>query len=92
MTAKYALNGYSKAIAAELGPQGIRINIVSPGMIHTKMLSHVPEKTKMVTKMSTPLRKIAEPEEIVSVIQFLLSPGASHMTGAVLNVSAGYEM
>lgn len=92
ITAKYALNGYTKALAAELGPKGIRFNIVAPGMIFTNMISHVPEKTKMVTKMNTPLRKLAEPGEIVGVINFLLSTSSSHMTGAVLNVSAGYEM
>ncbi len=92
ITAKYALNGLCKTMAVDLGPKGIRVNIVSAGMIHTKMISSVPEKIKLQTKMATPLRKLAEPEDVASAINFLLSDASIHITGENLNVSGGWEM
>ena len=92
ITAKYALNGLCKTMAVDLGPKGIRVNLISAGMIHTKMISTVPEKIKLQTKMATPLRKLAEPDDIASAINFLLSDAAMHITGEDLNVSGGWVM
>lgn len=92
VTAKAALNSLTHALAVEYGPKGIRFNSVNPGMTQTQMISNIPDKVKMVTKMNTPLRKLAEPEDIANSICFLLSPQAAHITGETLRVCGGIFM
>jgi 3-oxoacyl-[acyl-carrier protein] reductase len=92
VTAKYALNGYCKTLASEIGPKGIRVNLVAPGMVYTRMLSSVPDKTKLYAKMNTPLRRLADPKDVTGAIRFLLSADSIHVTGSVIDVSGGYEM
>jgi 3-oxoacyl-[acyl-carrier protein] reductase len=89
---KSALVSLAKSLAVELGPKGIRVNIISPGMTHTEMISNIPEKVKMVAKMNTPLRKLAEPEEIAGVAKFLISKAAGHITGESIKVCGGLVM
>ncbi|MBU3598259.1 SDR family oxidoreductase [Polynucleobacter bastaniensis] len=89
---KAALTALGKTIAVEYGPRGIRVNIVAPGMTQTDMLTNVPEKTKMLAKMNTPLRRLAQPEEIAEVIAFLIGPSSRHITGVTLSVSGGLTM
>lgn len=90
--AKSALVSMSKSLAVELGPHGVRVNVVSPGMTHTEMIADIPEKAKMVAKMNTPLRKLADPEEIAGVVSFLLSDGARHISGENIKVCGGLVM
>ena len=61
-------------------------------MTHTQMLAEIPDKTKLVTKMNTPLKRLAEPEDIANMIDFLLSEKANHITGETLRVSGGIFM
>lgn len=89
---KSALVSMAKSLAVELGPMGIRVNVISPGMTHTEMISNIPDKVKMVAKMNTPLRKLAEPEEIAGVAKFLISKSASHITGETIKVCGGLVM
>ena len=89
---KSALAALARSLAVEYGPKGIRVNVVSPGMTHTEMISSIPEKVKMLAKMNTPLRRLAEPVDIASVISFLLSPAACHITGENLRVCGGLVM
>jgi NAD(P)-dependent dehydrogenase (short-subunit alcohol dehydrogenase family) len=65
---------------------------VNPGMTQTQMISSIPDKVKMLTKMNTPLRSLAEPEDIANSIAFLLGPQASHITGETLRVCGGIFM
>ena len=90
--AKSALVSMSKSLAVELGPKGIRVNSVSPGMTHTEMISNIPEKAKMVAKMNTPLRKLAEPEEIAGVVSFLISEDSKHISGENIKICGGLVM
>jgi 3-oxoacyl-[acyl-carrier protein] reductase len=90
--AKSALVSMSKSLAVELGPKGIRVNVISPGMTHTEMISDIPDKVKMVAKMNTPLRRLAEPEDIAGVAKFLISKYASHITGESIKVCGGLVM
>lgn len=92
VAAKSALVGFSKALAAELGPQGIRVNIVSPGMTRSDFISNVPEKTKLSTKMQTPLRRLAEPDDIAGAVLFLFSDGASFISGENIRICGGAVM
>ena len=92
VAAKSALQGFSKSLAAEFGPQGIRVNIVSPGMTRSDFISNVPEKTKLTTKMQTPLRRLAEVDDVAGTVQFLFSDKASFISGENIRVCGGVVM
>lgn len=88
---KGALISYTKSLAAELGPRGIRANCLAPGWVETDLtreaLSHF-EKRREIEK-SIPLGRIAQPEDIAGPILFLVSDLARHVQGEVLNVNGG---
>ncbi len=88
---KGGIIAFTKALAAELGPSGIRVNCVAPGWVLTDMTAGVfaDEAFKQSVEAGTPLRKIATPAEIASVILFLASDLASHLQGEVINVNGG---
>jgi len=89
---KAALASFSRALAVETGPKGIRVNVVSPGMTSTDLIADLPEKAKMVQKARTPLRRLAVPEDIAGVVAFLFSENARHITGENLRVCGGSVM
>lgn len=89
---KAALISLTKSLAVELGPKGIRFNIVSPGMTDTRLIGETPERARMVTKMQTPLRRLASPDDIANGVAFLLSRGAKHITGETLRICGGAVM
>jgi 3-oxoacyl-[acyl-carrier protein] reductase len=91
-TAKAALAAMTRSLAAELGPRGIRVNMVTPGMTDTRLVGSLPEKAKMVARMQTPLRRLAEPSDIANGIAYLLSPDARHITGETLRICGGIVM
>jgi 3-oxoacyl-[acyl-carrier protein] reductase len=92
VVAKSALAALARCLAVEYGPKGIRVNVVAPGMTQTDMITHLPEKAKLLTQMQTPLRRLAEPSDIADVVAFLLSPGARHITGQTIRVCGGAVM
>lgn len=85
-TSKFAVNGMTKSLARELGPEGIRVNAVAPGVTNTDMVAALPKE--MVERISAPipLRRIGEPEEVANVYLFLASDMASYVTGTVISV------
>ena len=89
---KAAISAFGRSLAVEYGPKGVRSNIVAPGMTQTEMLASIPDKTKMLAKMNTPLRKLATVDEISQVVEFLLGPGSSHITGETIRVCGGIAM
>lgn len=90
--AKAALVSLSRSLAVEHGPMGIRVNCVSPGMTNTDMIADIPDKAKMIAKVSNPLRRLAEPEDIANTISFLLSDDSRHITGETIRVCGGQVM
>lgn len=89
---KAALIAFAKSLAVDYGPMGIRVNCISPGMTMTDLIADVPEKTKMLTKMQTPLRRLAVPDDIAGLAAFLFSDRASFITGQNIKVSGGISM
>ncbi|MBR5753306.1 MAG: SDR family oxidoreductase, partial [Clostridia bacterium] len=86
---KAALIGMTKALAKEVGPSGIRVNCIAPGVIDTKMNAMHSEETIAGLAEDTPLGRLGTPEDVADVAVFLAGPRASFMTGQVLGVNGG---
>lgn len=89
VSSKSALEGFVRSLAVEYGPQAIRFNLVSPGMTQTDLISDVPEKTKLLSAMNTPLRKLANVIDIANAISFLASEKSSYITGETIRINGG---
>ena len=83
---KFAVNGLTVSLARELGPKGIRVNAVAPGIIETDMMKQVPKEVIEPLVNQIPLRRIGKPEDIANAFVFLASDEASYITGVVLSV------
>lgn len=83
---KFAINGLTLSLARELGPFGIRVNAVAPGITRTDMMKAVPEQVIAPLIKMVPLRRMGEPEDIANAFVFLASDKASYITGVVLSV------
>lgn len=87
--AKAGLIGFTKALAKELGPSGITVNAIAPGVIDTDMNSHLSDEDMKELSDETPVGRIGNAEEIAKAAIYLSSDDASFITGAVLNISGG---
>ena len=83
---KFAVNGLTVSLARELGPKGIRVNAVAPGIIETDMMKAVPKEVIEPMVSRIPLRRMGQPEDIANAFAFLASDEASYITGVVLSV------
>ena len=83
---KYAVNGLTVSLARELGPKGIRVNAVAPGITQTDMMRAVPKEVIDPMIAQIPLRRLGQPEDIANAFAFLASDEASYITGVVLSV------
>lgn len=88
--AKAALIGFTKALAQETAPSGIRVNCVAPGVIRTPMLDCYDAQTLDDLAAETPLGRLGTPEDIAGAVAFLCSEDAAFITGQVLGVNGGY--
>ncbi len=85
-TSKFAVNGMTVSLARELGPKGIRVNAVAPGITETDMMKAVPKEIIEPMIKQIPLRRLGQPEDIANAFVFLASDEASYITGVILSV------
>lgn len=86
---KAALIGLTKALAKEVGPSGVRVNCITPGVINTDMNALLTDDDRAALADETPLGRIGDAAEVAKTILFLCSEGASFITGQVVGVSGG---
>ena len=92
-TAKAALIGFSRNLAVELGPLGIRVNCVAPGLVYPTQASEAtPEEVREMLVAQTPLRRIASPADVAGPVLFLASDWSGFVTGQTLHVDGGLVM
>lgn len=83
-TSKFAINGLTISLARELGPHGIRVNAIAPGVTNTDMVSSLPEEQIEPVKQMIPLKRIGEPEDVANAVLFLASDMAAYVSGEIL--------
>ena len=86
---KFAVNGITISLARELGPRGIRVNAVAPGVTATDMVANLPEEMIAPIAAAIPLKRVGQPEDVANAFVYLASDLASYVTGEVLAVDGG---
>jgi 3-oxoacyl-[acyl-carrier protein] reductase len=89
---KAAVTAFARYVAQELGPHGITVNVVSPGMVGTEISTTVPEAVRARIIETTPLGRIARPEDVAAVIAFYADDASGFMTGTTAPVNGGLAM
>lgn len=89
-TAKAGVIGLTKALAKELGPSGITVNCVAPGVIDTEMNGNLPQDIKDELAEETPLERLGTPEDVAQAVWFLASSAGDFFTGQVLAPNGGF--
>lgn len=90
--AKGGVEAFSRSLAREVGPSGIRVNVVAPGMVDTRMLALMSDAQKSALAGRNPIMRIGLPEDMVGPVLFLASEAASYVTGHTLSVNGGMAM
>jgi 3-oxoacyl-[acyl-carrier protein] reductase len=90
--AKSAVQTLTRCLANELGPYGIRVNSVAPGLVETEAISGLSERMRKVQAMQTPLRRLAAPSEIAAAVTALCTGPGDFINGAEIPVSGGFQM
>jgi NAD(P)-dependent dehydrogenase (short-subunit alcohol dehydrogenase family) len=91
-SSKLALEQATRALAVELGPLGIRVNCVAPGMTSTEMITHLPPEVKQQYLDATPLGRIGEPDDIARVVLAVASDDCAWVTGQIIQCSGGFQL
>jgi 3-oxoacyl-[acyl-carrier protein] reductase len=91
-TAKSALDSFMKSLAFELGPRGIRVNVVAPGLTDTDATAFQSKEEKEAVARMTPLKQIGLPEDVAGAVLLITSDEARFVSVAYLPVSGGIQM
>ncbi|HZR91079.1 MAG TPA: 3-oxoacyl-[acyl-carrier-protein] reductase [Gaiellaceae bacterium] len=89
---KAGIIGFTKALARELAPRGVRVNAIAPGYIETALTDVLPERVRKAILDATPLGRLGAPADVAAAVRFLCSDEASFITGEVLLVDGGLGM
>jgi 3-oxoacyl-[acyl-carrier protein] reductase len=89
---KGGIIGFTKALAKELGPRGVRVNAIAPGYIETELTENLPEEWRGFLLQATPLGRLGAPRDVATAVRFLCSDEAAFVTGEVLLVDGGLGM
>ena len=89
---KAGLVGAARSLARELGSRGITVNVVAPGFVETDMTAELDEQRRSEILGAIPTGRYATPDEVAATIDFLVSPAAAYITGAVIPVDGGLGM
>ena len=90
--AKAGVVGFSKSVAKEFAPRGIRVNVVAPGYIITDMTETLPEGVQNDILRAIPLGRLGMPEDVAKMVRFLVSPEAAYITGQTFSVDGGMDI
>ena len=90
--AKSGVSMLSRYLASELGPTGITVNCVAPGLTDTALIGDIPEKSQLLIARQTPMRRLANPTDVAGAVAYLVSDAADHVTGQTLRVNGGMVM
>ena len=91
-TSKSGVDGLMKSLAFELGPYGIRVNTVAPGLTRTDATAHMPESQVAAIAGMTPLRRVGESMDVAGIVAALADDATSFVSGAYIPVSGGIQM
>jgi 3-oxoacyl-[acyl-carrier protein] reductase len=89
---KAGIIGFTKSLARELGSRNVRVNVVAPGYVSTRLTDVLPEEAQKLMLENTPLGRLGDPEDVAGAVRFLCSDEASFITGDVLLVDGGLGM
>ncbi len=92
VTGKSALNGFMKALAIELAPYHVTVNLVSPSMTDTELISNIPQKQKLLYAAQTPMKRLALAKDVAHAVLFLVSDESDYITGQTIRVNGGINM
>ena len=90
--AKAGVIGFTKTLARELAPRGVRVNAIAPGFINSSMTDKIPDKVKDELKNRIPLGEFGEAKAVADCVTFLLSPMSAYITGSIIQVDGGMNM
>jgi 3-oxoacyl-[acyl-carrier protein] reductase len=90
--AKAGMDGFTRALAREIGSRGITVNGVAPGFIDTDMTKKLGDEQRSALKTQIPLQRLGTPDEIAGVVAFLVSDAAAYVTGETIHVNGGMYM